>query len=386
MKITLTSEVVRDKYTDYVRDAYDLDIGERNAVEIPVNFNPDTITGWNVGLICGASGSGKSVIINRLGGASEARFDNAKSVIGNFENIAPEEAAKVLCAVGLSSVPTWVRPFNVLSNGERYRAELAWILAHAKDGETIRIDEYTSVVDRNVAKAMSHALQKYVRANGLKIILAACHYDIIEWLRPDWIYDLNKGGVLERGDCLPRPTISLRIYRTEPDTWRIFKKHHYMSQELNEAATCFVAEWDDRPVAFCAVLPLPNGALKNAVRESRTVVLPDYQGIGIGSTLTDTIGGIYAASGYTLYSKIVNPALGLHRERSPLWAATGHNEKSRDLDSFVDSNGRRYFSRKSYCHKYIGPPVPGYENLIQPIEKMRKAKSLEGQLSLFENF
>lgn len=386
MKITLTSEVVRDKYTDYVRDAYDLDIGERNAVEIPVNFNPDTMTGWNVGLICGASGSGKSVIINRLGGASEARFDNAKSVIGNFENIAPEEAAKVLCAVGLSSVPTWVRPFNVLSNGERYRAELAWILAHAKDGETIRIDEYTSVVDRNVAKAMSHALQKYVRANGLKIILAACHYDIIEWLRPDWIYDLNKGGVLERGDCLPRPTISLRIYRTEPDTWRIFKKHHYMSQELNEAATCFVAEWDDRPVAFCAVLPLPNGALKNAVRESRTVVLPDYQGIGIGSTLTDTIGGIYAASGYTLYSKIVNPALGLHRERSPLWAATGHNEKSRDLDSFVDSNGRRYFSRKSYCHKYIGPPVPGYENLIQPIEKMRKAKSLEGQLSLFENF
>jgi energy-coupling factor transporter ATP-binding protein EcfA2 len=386
MKITLTSEVVRDKYTDYVRDAYDLDIGERNAVEIPVNFNPDTMTGWNVGLICGASGSGKSVIINRLGGASEARFDNAKSVIGNFENIAPEEAAKVLCAVGLSSVPTWVRPFNVLSNGERYRAELAWILAHAKDGETIRIDEYTSVVDRNVAKAMSHALQKYVRANGLKIILAACHYDIIEWLRPDWIYDLNKGGVLERGDCLPRPTISLRIYRTEPNTWRIFKKHHYMSQELNEAATCFVAEWDDRPVAFCAVLPLPNGALKNAVRESRTVVLPDYQGIGIGSTLTDTIGGIYAASGYTLYSKIVNPALGLHRERSPLWAATGHNEKSRDLDSFVDSNGRRYFSRKSYCHKYIGPPVPGYENLIQPIEKMRKAKSLEGQLSLFENF
>lgn len=386
MKITLTSEVVRDKYTDYVRDAYDLDIGERNAVEIPVNFNPDTMTGWNVGLICGASGSGKSVIINRLGGASEARFDNAKSVIGNFENIAPEEAAKVLCAVGLSSVPTWVRPFNVLSNGERYRAELAWILAHAKDGETIRIDEYTSVVDRNVAKAMSHALQKYVRAKGLRIILAACHYDIIEWLRPDWIYDLNKGGVLERGDCLPRPTISLRIYRTEPDTWRIFKKHHYMSQELNEAATCFVAEWDDRPVAFCAVLPLPNGALKNAVRESRTVVLPDYQGIGIGSTLTDTIGGIYAASGYTLYSKIVNPALGLHRERSPLWAATGHNEKSRDLDSFVDSNGRRYFSRKSYCHKYIGPPVPGYENLIQPIEKMRKAKSLEGQLSLFENF
>lgn len=382
-KITLTSEVARDKYTDYVHKAYDLDIGERNVVDIPFNLHPDSMSDWNVGLICGASGSGKSVIMERLGGSSVAHFDNSKSLIGNFDNMQPEEAAKVLCAVGLSSVPVWVRPFNVLSNGERYRAELAWILAHAKEGETVRIDEYTSVVDRNVAKAMSHALQKYVRSKGMKIILAACHYDIVDWLRPDWIYDLNKGGVLERGDCLPRPSISLRLYRTEPNTWRIFKNHHYMSQELNEASSCFVAEWDGRPVAFRAVLPFPNGALKNAVRSTRTVVLPDYQGIGIGGWLADTIAGIYASIGFTLYTKTVNPAIGLHMEHSSSWQATGHNEKERNLDNFVDNNGRRYFSRKSYCYKYVGEPIYGFENLLQPIEKLRKEKSLEGQLSLF---
>ena len=76
------------------------------------------------------------------------------------------------------------------------------LVSKAKEGEIIFVDEYTSVVDRNVAMAMSNALQKYIRKNKKRIILATCHYDIFEWLRPDWIYDLNKGGVLEKGDYL----------------------------------------------------------------------------------------------------------------------------------------------------------------------------------------
>ena len=381
--ILLKNSVEQDQYTEYVKEAYDLDSNQANEVQIPFNLHIDRLGDWNIGLIVGPSGSGKSVILERLGGATTAMFDDTKSVISNFDNISPSEAAKTLCAVGLSSVPTWVRPHKTLSNGERYRAELAWILAHANDDEIIRVDEFTSVVDRNVAKSMSFALQKYVRRNNKRVILAACHYDIIEWLRPDWIYDLGKGGVLERGDCLQRPSIPLRLYRTEPNTWRIFQRHHYMSQELNEAASCFVAEWDGHPVAFRAVLPLPNGALKNAVRSTRTVVLPDYQGIGIGGWLADHIAGIYASIGLTLYTKTVNPAIGLHMEHSSLWEPTAHNEKKRQLDNFVDKNGRRYFSRKSYCYKYIGPPIYGFEELLKPIDQMRKEKSLEGQLSLF---
>ena len=380
--IVLTSPVHRDSYIDYIKDAYDLDAGERNVVQIPFNLRVDQMSDWNIGLIVGPSGSGKSVILGQLGGGQEAHFDNSKSVISNFENLEPQDAANILCAVGLSSVPTWVRPFNVLSNGERYRAQLAWILAHAHEGETIRIDEYTSVVDRNVAKSMSFALQKYVRAKGLRIILAACHYDILEWLRPDWIYDLGKGGVLERGDCLQRPSIPLRLYSTEPDTWRIFKRHHYMSDSMNEAASCFVAEWDGRPVAFHAVLSFPSGTVKNAVRASRTVVLPDYQGVGIGSTLTDTIAGIYASVGLTMYTKTVNPALGLHRERSPYWEGTVFNRRMRN-DAEPSKRFKHFFIRESYCHKYIGPPIYGFENLVGPIDQMRRAKALEGQLSLF---
>jgi ABC-type Mn2+/Zn2+ transport system ATPase subunit len=73
-----------------------------------------------------------------------------------------------------------LRPFRLLSNGEQYRADLAYKVGKSKDGDVILIDEYTSVVDRDVAKAMSFALQKYIRHTNKKIILASCHTDILE--------------------------------------------------------------------------------------------------------------------------------------------------------------------------------------------------------------
>jgi hypothetical protein len=38
---------------------------------------------------------------------------------------------------------------------------------------------------------MSHALQRYIRQKDLKIIIASCHFDIIEWLNPNYIFNLN---------------------------------------------------------------------------------------------------------------------------------------------------------------------------------------------------
>lgn len=237
MEINLTSRVERDEYTSYVEDKFDLGIEEASIVSIPFNLRVDMNGDWNIGVICGASGSGKSTILSRLGEIKEPTFDD-NAIISNLKPLDPQEASSLLCAIGLASVPTWLRPYKSLSNGEKYRASLAKLLA-SNQGEIILIDEYTSVVDRNTAKAMSNALAKYVRAKNIKVILASCHYDILEWLKPNWIYDLNKGGVLERGDYLQRPPITLSIYRTTTHTWTIFEKHHYLTQELNQSAWCF---------------------------------------------------------------------------------------------------------------------------------------------------
>jgi GNAT superfamily N-acetyltransferase len=294
----------------------------------------------------------------------------------------PKDATMLLSQMGLASVPTWIRPFNVLSNGEQYRASLAKAVCDANDGNIIFVDEYTSVVDRNVAMSMSNALQKYIRRTNKKIILATCHYDIFEWLRPDWIYDLNKGGALEKGDYLRRPQIELQVYRTTCDTWDRFKKYHYMTAELNEAATCFVFTWNEKLVAFESILPLPNGSYKNAYREHRLVVLPDFQGLGLGIKISEWCGGILLNDGKTFYTKTVNPALGIYRQNSANWHQTGKYMKSEKAERCEKSyNMMGGLTRLSFCHKYVGEPINGFEDLLLPIDKIRYNISMKGQLT-----
>ena len=56
------------------------------------------------------------------------------------------------------------------------------------DKEIIAFDEFTSVINREVAKIGSYAVQKAIRKNNKKFIAISCHYDIIDWLEPDWTF------------------------------------------------------------------------------------------------------------------------------------------------------------------------------------------------------
>ena len=385
--IVLKSEVKKDEYTNYIQDTFDLKVGDVSKVCIPNKLNIESFKDWNIGVICGASGSGKSTILKHLAKQHNTQiaspsFDSSKCLISNFDKMTPKDTTMLLSQMGLASVPTWIRPFNVLSNGEQYRASLAKAVSDAKDDEIIFVDEYTSVVDRNVAMSMSNALQKYIRRTNKKIILATCHYDIFEWLRPDWIYDLNKGGALEKGDYLRRPQIALQVYRTTCDTWNSFKKYHYMTAELSESAMCFVFTWNDRLVAFESILPLPRGGFDNGRREHRLVVLPDYQGLGIGIKVSEWMGAVLAMDKKQLFAKTVNPALGIYRERHrEKWCPTSHNLKI--MTNKEASRMMGGLTRPSYCHKYIGEPISGFEELLLPIEKIRYNKANKNQLSLF---
>lgn len=382
MEIVLKSKVTRDEYTDYIQQAFDLKVEDVAEVRIPNNLNLNSMGDWNIGVICGASGSGKSTILRSLGDVSECAFDDNKPLISNFDTMTPEEASSILCAMGLASVPTWIRPFSSLSNGEKYRAEVAKKVSMG--GGIILVDEYTSVVDRNVAKSMSNALQKYIRKEKKQIILATCHYDILDWLQPDWIYDLNKGGTLERGDCLrQRPQIQLQVYRTEYDTWEFFKKHHYMTAEMSKTAWCYCFTWNNQLVGFAGLLPQIGRGVGRAMRMSRLVVLPDFQGLGIGGKILNFMAGICKEDGYKFYIKTINPRIGFHLSNSTIWKPTAHNGKDRTSDEFRVINGKykHIYTRASYCFKYIGEGIQGYEDLMKDVGRMRYDKSMEGQLT-----
>ena len=198
-KLFLRSNVSVDNYTEYVCDKYDLQTREEIITEIPLLDTSELSDfKWNIGVLCGNSGSGKSTLLSTLGEPKNPIYDYSKSIISQFPHMSEHDVCELLSSVGLSSVPVWLHKPNELSNGERARLDLCWILANAKENEIILYDEFSSVINRAVAKSMSYALQRYVREKNLKIILASCHFDIIEWLNPDWVFNLNKQT---NGEC-----------------------------------------------------------------------------------------------------------------------------------------------------------------------------------------
>lgn len=373
MEIKLKSKIINDKYTDYVYKAFDIQDIEETSVSIPMNLGEAKNFDWNIGVILGGSGSGKTTILKKCGELKQPKFDQEKPLISNFDWLEPKDATLVLTSMGLSSVPTWLRPFNTLSNGEQYRATLAYLVASAKDGEVILIDEYTSVVDRDVAKAMSFALQKYIRRENKRIIVASCHYDILEWLMPDWTCSPQKGGTLERCDYRRRPEISLQVSRVESETWNFFKKHHYLTEDVNKSCKFLLFEWNGVPIGINAVIPQPSGHFKNGVRESRIVVLPDYQGLGLGYKISEFTASIYKQSGYRYFTKTVHPALGKYRNnKESIWKGTSKNGKKPEAQNGMGAmKGWNVLVRTSYCHEYIGESIEGYEELLLPINEMR---------------
>jgi ABC-type ATPase with predicted acetyltransferase domain len=99
------------------------------------------------------------------------------------------EISKMFVSVGFGSVPSWLKPYSVLSNGEKMRVSLAYALLDNKS--IIVFDEFTSVVDRNVAKVGSLCVQRTVRNSEKKFVAVTCHEDVINWLMPDWVFCTN---------------------------------------------------------------------------------------------------------------------------------------------------------------------------------------------------
>lgn len=236
---------------------------------------------WRVGVVVGPSGSGKTSIGRRIFGPDafyEPRGwrDDAPIV----DCIAPDgdfnDVTGALAAVGLGTVPSWLRPYSVLSNGEKFRADLARIISEAP--AQVVVDEFTSVVDRQIAKVGALAFQKSWRRTGGQAVLLSCHYDILDWLEPDWVFD-TRSGEFQRGSLWRRPRLELEVYEANSSYWSLFEPHHYLKLPKMVAARYYVGFIDGDPVIHLGIAPrLEVGA----TRACRMVVMPEWQGAGIG--------------------------------------------------------------------------------------------------------
>jgi ABC-type polar amino acid transport system ATPase subunit len=144
---------------------------------------------WQVGVIVGRSGSGKTSIAKQL-------FPDAyikgfhyiqPCVLDDFpEDLETGEITKLLSSVGFASPPDWLKSYDCLSQGEKMRVDIARALCLPQ--ELVVFDEFTSVVDREIAKVSAFAISKAVRRSKKRFIAVTCHYDVVDWLEPDWVF------------------------------------------------------------------------------------------------------------------------------------------------------------------------------------------------------
>ena len=346
-------------YLDEIRARYDI----KDHVESPVNI-PELPTEGIV-LIVGTSGSGKSTILRSLTDAKSSIYSYDSEVINNFST--PERGEELLLACGLRTIPAWFRPPSTLSNGEYHRFEMALAL---DQGVNI-VDEFTSVVDRDTAKSLALSIRKFYDKRGTTdpLYIASCHRDIIDWLDPDWVYDTDLQKLDNRRSLLrlgTRPELALTIRSTTPDYWRYFSKYHYLDTSMSRSVHCYVLLLGDKPIGFHAAIHSTNRDIHSYWRGHRTVILPEFQGMGIGTAFSDAIAEIYVSRGLRYFSKTAHPSFGEHRERSELWRPTSTNRKSR-LGSYLLKDGTarkmpgyggtttaRDAGRICYSHEYIG--------------------------------
>lgn len=328
-ELTLTSPIATSFRCQ--KAANSLDIDAKKKAEHHFRVEADIASPYNVGLIVGASGSGKTTLCKHVFGDDcfHEVLDLGKPVIEQFlERFSYDECASMLAGVGLTAVVCWIRPAHTLSNGQRARAECALRMASDDQRPITIIDEWTSVVDRTVGKVMSHCIQKHARKTNKQVILASCHYDVVEWLNPDWIIDCNKQEFTDRRSLWRtyqrQERITFDIRRAERASWKYFSKYHYLSDRLpgGHIEVYGLFHGDDQVGFQCFANYVPwrnDGHEREKMHSNRTVIHPDYAGLGMGIKVINATSLDMMRRGFDVWAKFSSTPIYLHMARQPEW-------------------------------------------------------------------
>jgi len=353
---TLTTRVEIEPIVMKLAEVSDYAFDGETSFKVPTFEVPQD---FSLGIIYGPSGSGKSTLLKEMGSDEIITWDRDKAIASQVD-------PNLLMRLGLSSIPSLCRPYHVLSTGEKHRADIAKSL---RDGCVI--DEFTSVCNRDLAHSISVGVRNTIDHFGYKnVVIATCHEDVIDWLEPDWVANTLTRRLVE-GRSERQPS-HFRVLPCSVEAWSVFREHHYLSSEINTSAHCWILVNErDTICGFASAISFPSRDLRNAWREHRTVILPDFQGLGLGSRLSNAIAKMYYDKGCRYFSKTAHPKLGEHRNNSNLWKPTSMNQVSRKNSydgmsekraEYKSSNKGAYTSfdykahahRLCFSHEYIG--------------------------------
>lgn len=333
-RVRLQSEVSDSFRCQKAANSLDIDATKKSVHDLQIQA--DIRSKFNIGLILGASGSGKTTLARQIYGDSFERplLDLSRPVIDQFpKDWSYDQCAEALAGMGLTSVPCWIRPAYTLSNGQKARAEAALQLSQdLKFGVPIVVDEWTSVVDRTVARVMSHCIQKWARKQTKQVVLLSCHYDVVDWLNPDWIIDCNTQSFTDRRAMVGAHSRTDRLrFDIRPITnrsWRYFSKYHYLSDRLPGGKIfCYGLFHGDTQIGFQCFAAYIIGD-QQTYFSNRTVIHPDYAGLGLGIRLITESSKDMVRKGYRVRAKFSSVPVYKSMLKQPYWKHTG---TSRDI-------------------------------------------------------
>jgi ABC-type lipoprotein export system ATPase subunit/GNAT superfamily N-acetyltransferase len=265
--------------------------------------------------ITGDSGSGKSVLLKAL--EKDIKQDMKLSTI-NIADIQPplgkplietvgsslEESLELLSKVGLNDAFLFLRTYEQLSDGQKYRYKIAKMMESR--AQFWIMDEFAATLDRDTAKIVAFNLQKLARQQGKAVLVATTHTDLLVDLNPSVHIHKRFGkeitvnyypNVLAKECSLIR---EMRIDEGTTEDWRKLAGFHYRSHKIAGPRKIFCLKRGEEicgvivychppPTCFGRRLVLPKMSMKKLNEKlsiiSRVVVHPKYRAIGLGSKL-----------------------------------------------------------------------------------------------------
>lgn len=365
--VRLESPIANSFLCTLAANSQDINQKEKSIHELTVKA--DITSEYSIGLIVGSSGSGKTSLAKKIFGDFVNILDPSKPIIDQFPtNWSYEQICNTITGVGLTSVPCWIRPAYTLSNGQKFRAEVALQLAFANPGCPSVIDEWTSVVDRNVAKVMSYSVNKFANKNKKKIVLLSCHYDVIEWLDPDWIIDCNTQEFIDRrllrpGQRKRTETMQFQVAECNRESWSSFSKYHYLSKNLAVGKQFHFGLFQgNHQVGYqCYVNYVPKRPGKKMILHSnRLVIHPDFVGFGLGMKFANVTAEYISKRGFDVFAAFSSKAMLKNRLKDANWKLMNVSTPIKAVNSRlkrfmrgIEKSGQRR-NVKFYSFKYVG--------------------------------